>query len=78
MFFSIHYNFNSMCPCVAINIYNKLFMDAIKNQKDYSYNSNNKLPPNYNPLMLPLKIDFLSIYILLRSLNSFSLLGGSI
>ena len=37
-------------------------MDAVENQKDYSYNSSNKLPPNYNPLMLPFKTDFLSIY----------------
>lgn len=33
-----------MDPCVGINIYNKLLMDAIENQKDYSYNSSNKLP----------------------------------
>ena len=42
MFFSIHYNFNSMCPCVGINIYNQLLMDAVEIQKDYSYNSSNK------------------------------------
>ena len=40
--FSICYNFSSMCPCVSINIYNKLLMDAVENQKDYSYNSSNK------------------------------------
>ena len=33
-------------------------MDAVENQKDYSYNSSNKLPPNYNPLMLPFKTGF--------------------
>ena len=62
MSFSIHYNFSSMYPCVGINIYNQLLMDAVEIQKDYSYNSSNKLPPNYNPLMLPFKTGFLSIY----------------
>ena len=62
MSFAIHYNFSSMDPCVGINIYNKLLMDAVENQKDYSYNSSNKLPSNYNPLILPFKTDFLSIY----------------
>ena len=61
MSFSIHYNFSSMCPYVAINIYN-YYPDAVENQKDYSYNSSNKLPSNYNPLMLPFKTDFLSMY----------------
>ena len=62
MSFSIHYNFSSMGPCVDINIYNKLLMPAVEIQKDYSYKSSNKLPPNYNPLILPFKTDFLSIY----------------
>ena len=58
MSFSIHYNFSSMYPCVGINIYNQLLMDAVEIQKDYSYNSSNKLPPNYNPLMPHLKLIF--------------------
>ena len=53
---------SSSSPYVSFNIYNKSLMDAVENQKDYSYNSSNKLPPNYNPLMLPFKTDFLSIY----------------
>ena len=53
---------SSISPYVSFNIYNKSLMDAVENQKDYSYNSSNKLPPNYNPLMLPFKTDFLSIY----------------
>ena len=52
MSFSIHYNFSSMYPSVGINIYNQLLMDAVEIQKDYSYNSSNKLPPNYNPLII--------------------------
>ena len=39
---------SSISPCVDSNIYNKLLMDAVENQKDYSYNSSNKLLPNYN------------------------------
>ena len=35
------------------------YPDAINNQKDYSYNSSNKLPPNYKPLMLPFKTEFI-------------------
>ena len=42
MSFSIHYKFSSMCPYVAINIYNKLLPDAVENQKDYRYSSGNK------------------------------------
>ena len=42
MSFSIHYNFSSMYPCVGINIYHKLLMDAVEIQKDYSYNSSHK------------------------------------
>ena len=38
------------------------YPDAVENQKDYSYNSSNKLPSNYNPLILPFKTDFLSMY----------------
>ena len=33
-------------------------MDAVENQKDYSYNSSNKLLQNYNPLILPFKVIF--------------------
>ena len=42
MSFSIHYKFSSMCPYVAINIYNKLLPDAVENQNDYSFNTSNK------------------------------------
>ena len=42
MSFSIRYNFSSMYPCVGINIYNQLLMDAVEIQKEYSYNSSNK------------------------------------
>ena len=52
------------------------YPDAFENQKDYSYNSSNTLPPNYNPFMHPFKLIFY-LYII-ESLNSFSLLGGSI
>ena len=33
-------------------------MDAVENQKDYSYNSSNKLLPSYDPLILPFKMIF--------------------
>ena len=59
MSFSIRYDISSMYLCVGINIYNQLLMDAVEIQKDYSYNSSNKLPPNYKPLMLPFKTDFI-------------------
>ena len=49
---------SSSSPCVDINICNKLLMDAVENQKDYSYNSSNKLLQNYNPLILPFKMIF--------------------
>ena len=48
------------------------YPDAVENQKDYSYNSSNKLPQNYKPLMLPFKIDF----IFFPFLNLFILIGG--
>ena len=40
----------------------KYYPDSVENQKDYIYNTSNKLPPNYNPLMLPFETDFLYIY----------------
>ena len=49
---------SSSSPCVDINICNKLLMDAVENQKDYSYNSSNKLLQNYDPLILPFKMIF--------------------
>ena len=36
MSFSIHYNFSSMCPCVGINIYNKLLTWCSWESKDYN------------------------------------------
>ena len=53
------------------------YPDAVENQKDYSYNSSNKLPSNYNPLMLPFKNDFLCVYYW-GLLTHFSLLDSSI
>ena len=62
MCYSIHYHFSGMCHMLVLIFIKKYYPDAVENQKDYSYNSSNKLPPNYNPLMFPFETDFLYIY----------------
>ena len=42
MSFSTHYNFSSMCPYVAINIYDKLLTWCSRESKEYIFNTDNK------------------------------------